>query len=120
MVRTLFYRDSQAYQNGLKTGEAYDLAHEYTGSVDRKSGQPGFCSLPPGRWRSRKRRARRTRCPSSWTGASPWGLPLAVLYGLPTLKKIGEHVMSITVTSIHCRPTHTPGHDMRFKPTRAV
>lgn len=38
----MFYRDSQAYQNGLKTGEAYDLAHEYTGSVDRKSGQPGL------------------------------------------------------------------------------
>jgi hypothetical protein len=33
MVRTLFYGESQAYQNSLTAGQAYDLAHDYPGSV---------------------------------------------------------------------------------------
>ena len=33
LVRTLYYNESQAYQESLKDGFAYDLAHDYPGSV---------------------------------------------------------------------------------------
>ncbi|MGA9832795.1 MAG: hypothetical protein WBQ71_16885 [Trebonia sp.] len=37
MVRTLYYGESQAYQRSTKEGFAYDLAHDYPGSMDRQN-----------------------------------------------------------------------------------
>lgn len=39
MVRTLYYGESQAFLASTKDGLAYDLAHDYPGSVDRQKFQ---------------------------------------------------------------------------------
>ena len=36
MVRTLYYGESQAFQRSLKDGFAYNLSHDYPGSVDKQ------------------------------------------------------------------------------------
>lgn len=35
-VRTLYYGEAQAWQSSQRDGFAYDLAHDYPGSVDRQ------------------------------------------------------------------------------------